>query len=129
MSHPLERQIIEQARALIATPDTWAQGEFARDAEGRAISWRSPLAVRFCLWGALNRAAYAMTGDRRQAIALADRAAKTMRARFSPTWVSTPRCHSNRRDCEGSHPSRYRVRAATCQWPARRLHHRSSRRE
>ena len=79
MSQPLERQIIEQARALIASPDTWTQGEFARDAEGLAISWRSPQAVQFCLWGALNRAAYEMTGDRRQSITLADRAAAAMR--------------------------------------------------
>jgi hypothetical protein len=79
MSKPLERQVIEQARALIADPAAWTQGEFARDACGNAVSWRSPEAVQFCLWGALNRAAYAMTGDKRQAITLADRAASAMR--------------------------------------------------
>jgi hypothetical protein len=79
MSQPLERQIVERARALIATPWTWTQGEFARDEAGKPVSWGSPQAVQFCLWGALNRAAYAMTGDRRKAIALADRAAAAMR--------------------------------------------------
>jgi hypothetical protein len=79
MSQPLERQIIEQARALIATPATWTQGEFARDAAGTPVSWRSREAAQFCLWGALNRAAYDMTGDRRRSIALADRAAAAMR--------------------------------------------------
>jgi hypothetical protein len=79
MSQPLERQIIEKARALIATPDTWTQGEFARDADGERVSWRSPDAVRFCVWGALNRAAYDMTGDRRRSITLADHAARALR--------------------------------------------------
>ncbi|MGE0850240.1 MAG: hypothetical protein AB7O44_11560 [Hyphomicrobiaceae bacterium] len=79
MAQPLERQIIERARALIATPATWTQGEFARNASGERVSWRSPQAKRFCVWGALNRAAYDTTGDRRQSIALADHAARTLR--------------------------------------------------
>jgi hypothetical protein len=79
MSQPLERRVIETARALIATPQTWTQGEFARDASGNPVSWRSPEAARFCLWGALNRAAYDMTGDRRQSITLADHAARALR--------------------------------------------------
>ncbi len=79
MSQPLERQIIEKARALIATPETWTQGEFARDTCGERVSWRSPQAVRFCVWGALNRAAYDMTGDRRRSVTLADHAARTLR--------------------------------------------------
>ena len=79
MAQPLERHIIERARALIATPASWTQGEFARDAEGAGVSWRSREAVQFCVWGALNRAAYDTTGDRRQAVALADRAARTLR--------------------------------------------------
>jgi hypothetical protein len=80
MSHPLERRIIERARALIATPATWTQGEFARDATGEPVCWRSPKAVQFCIWGALNRAAYDTTGDRRQSIDLADRAARALRS-------------------------------------------------
>ena len=79
MSQPLERQVIEQARTLIATPATWTQGEFARDASGKPVSWRSPKAAQFCLWGALNRAAYAMTGDKLRSIPLADHAAAALR--------------------------------------------------
>lgn len=79
MSQPLERQIVERARALIATPQTWTQGEFARDAHGEPVSWRSPKAVQFCLWGALNRVAYEMTGDRYQSVGLADHAAAALR--------------------------------------------------
>ena len=79
MSQPLERQIVESARALIATPETWTQGEFARDARGEPVSWRSPKAVQFCLWGALNRVAYEMTGDRYRSVGLADHAAAALR--------------------------------------------------
>lgn len=79
MSQPLERQIVERARALIATPATWTQGEFARDASGGRVSWKSPRAAQFCVWGALNRAAYDITGDRRQSIGLADHAARALR--------------------------------------------------
>ena len=79
MSQPLERRIIARARALIASPGSWTQGEFARDANDAPVNWRSPEAVRFCVWGALNRAAYEMTGDKRQSITLAERAAATLR--------------------------------------------------
>ena len=79
MAKPLERQIIEQARGLIARPEQWTQGEFARDRDGKPVSWRSPDAAQFCVWGALNRAAYEMTGDRRQAITLGDHAARALR--------------------------------------------------
>ena len=79
MSQPLERQIIENARALIAAPETWTQGEFARDKSGERVSWQSPQAVQFCVWGALNRAAYDITRDRRGAVTLADHAARTLR--------------------------------------------------
>jgi hypothetical protein len=79
MSQPLERKIVERARALIARPETWAQGEFARDAHGEPVSWRSTAAVQFCVWGALNRAAFEMTGDRYRSVPLADRAAAALR--------------------------------------------------
>ena len=79
MSQPLERQIVERARALVATPQTWTQGEFARNAGGEPVSWRSPEAAQFCLWGALNRAAYDMTSHRYASVGLADRAAAALR--------------------------------------------------
>jgi hypothetical protein len=66
MAQPVERQIVQRARALIATPQTWTQDEFARDQFGEPVSWRSPEAVQFCIWGALNRAAREMTGDEHQ---------------------------------------------------------------
>ena len=79
MSQPLERKIVERARVLIARPEAWTQGEFARDARGEPVSWRSPAAVQFCVWGALNRAAFEMTGDRYRSVPLADHAAAALR--------------------------------------------------
>jgi hypothetical protein len=79
MSQPLERQIVERARALIARPEAWSRGEFARDAHGQPVSWRSPAAVQFCVWGALNRAAFEMTGDKYRSVPLADHAAAALR--------------------------------------------------
>jgi hypothetical protein len=79
MAQPVERQIVQRARALIATPQTWAQDEFARDRFGEPVSWRSPEAVQFCIWGALNRAAREMTGDEHQRVRLTDHAARALR--------------------------------------------------
>src|SRR5258706_3270901 len=79
MAQPVERQIVQRARALIATPQTWTQDEFARDSCGEPVSWKSPKAAQFCIWGALNRAAREMTGDERQRVRLADHAARALR--------------------------------------------------
>jgi hypothetical protein len=96
MSQPLERRIIDRARALIATPESWTQGEFARKADGEPVSWRSPHATQFCLWGALYRAAYEMTGDKRQSIGLGDRAAATLRyGRTSLSGVNDRGSHAD----------------------------------
>jgi hypothetical protein len=79
MAQPVERRIVERARALIAAPQTWTQGEFARNDLGEPVSWRSREAARFCIWGALNRAAREMTSDERLRVRLADTAARALR--------------------------------------------------
>src|SRR2546430_2195693 len=45
MAQAVERQIVQRARALIATPQTWTQDEFAPDASGEPGSWRAPAAA------------------------------------------------------------------------------------
>ena len=80
MAQPVERQIVQRARALIATPQMWSQEQFARDAAGEPVSWRSPQAAQFCIWGALNRAAREMTGDEHLRVRLADHAARALRS-------------------------------------------------
>ena len=79
MAQPLERKIVGRARALIGAPQRWTQGEFARDGLGRPVSWRSPEATQFCIWGALNGAAGELTEDERLRVRLADGAARALR--------------------------------------------------
>lgn len=79
MAQRIERQIVERARAMIAAPQTWTQGEFARDDLGEPVSWRSRKAAQFCIWGALNRAAREMTSDEHLRVRLADNAARALR--------------------------------------------------
>ena len=40
MAQPVERQIVQRARALIATPQTWTQDEFARYVLADVSRWR-----------------------------------------------------------------------------------------
>ena len=79
MAQPIEHRIIARARALIAAPQTWTQGEFARDGLGQPVSWRSPEAAQFCIWGALNRAASEVTSNEHLRARLADGAARALR--------------------------------------------------
>ena len=79
MAQPLERKIVGRARTLIAAPQMWTQGEFARDGFGRPVNWRSPQATQFCIWGALNRAASELTENEYLRVHLADGAARALR--------------------------------------------------
>lgn len=54
-SSPTEAERLRKARALIADPDRWAQGNFAFDAEGTPVSSYSDNAVRWCAAGACSR--------------------------------------------------------------------------
>jgi hypothetical protein len=49
-----EIQILRQARELIVKG--WTQEALARTRDGRSVSMDSPLAARFCLIGAIQRA-------------------------------------------------------------------------
>lgn len=49
--------VLTRARALIETPERWTRGTFARDEDGLPVLMISPEATRFCLLGAVRRAA------------------------------------------------------------------------
>jgi hypothetical protein len=81
MAKPLVTLIIERARALIADQATWCQGTFAFLADGRRCSAHEAGAVRFCAYGALQRAAYDLSGKRALAEELAQKAAVAITGR------------------------------------------------
>ena len=63
MSKPLTYQIVARARQIIADPKHWAQGDYAVFKNGNPAEPHYQRAYRFCAVGALNRAAYELTGE------------------------------------------------------------------
>ena len=47
--------VLQKARDLIATPDNWTQGEYARDGHGHATRPRNSRAVCWCSSGAIMK--------------------------------------------------------------------------
>lgn len=57
-NYPLVIELLQQARALIDTPDKWIQDHFAMTAEGDAGSFDKSVtdkACKFCMIGAMNQ--------------------------------------------------------------------------
>ena len=55
---PTPRDLLVQARTLIARPEAWTQGAAARDADGEPVGVEHEDAVSWCATGALNCAMY-----------------------------------------------------------------------
>ena len=60
---PTARDILMEARALIARPEAWTQGTGARDADGEAIGVEHQDAVSWCATGAINAVVYGHAGS------------------------------------------------------------------
>ena len=63
MARPLNVQIAEKARLLIADARDWCRGHLAEDANGITVFPASARAVRRCGLGALIAAAYELTNN------------------------------------------------------------------
>jgi hypothetical protein len=63
MARPLQIQIVETARALIADEWHWCRGDLARDINGEEVCPSTARAVKRCGLGALIAAAYELTHD------------------------------------------------------------------
>src|SRR5262245_39389744 len=61
MARPLQIQIVERARALIADERHWCRGELARAVNGDGVCPTSASAVRRCALGAVVAAAHELT--------------------------------------------------------------------
>ena len=57
-SVPTARDLLIEARALVAKPEAWTQGTGARDADGEPIGVEHEDAVSWCATGAINAAVY-----------------------------------------------------------------------
>ena len=55
---PTPRDLLVEARTLIARPEAWPQGAAARDADGEPVGVDHEDAVSWCATGALNCAMY-----------------------------------------------------------------------
>ena len=63
MSRPLNTQVIERARALIAEEQNWCRGQLARDARGNPVCPTDARAKTRCALGAFIAAAYEIAND------------------------------------------------------------------
>jgi hypothetical protein len=84
MSKPLVHQVADRARSFIADPRTWTQGAMARTGNHRDCEPTDVRAVRFCAYGAIQRAAFDISGNDSQAQKLADQVAMLIMGRDSP---------------------------------------------
>jgi hypothetical protein len=94
LSRPLKRQIVEQARALIADETHWCRGELARDVKGMGVCPTSDRAMKRCGLGALIMAAYQITNDHRGAHDLAIKAMRPMHGSATLVNVNDVRGHA-----------------------------------
>ena len=63
MAKPLQIQIVEKARSLIADERHWCRGQLAEDASGVSVFPTASSAVKRCGLGAVITAAYQLTHD------------------------------------------------------------------
>jgi hypothetical protein len=84
MAKPIFTQIIERARAYVATRSRWTRYTLALTGNNKDCEPTDPKAVRFCAYGALVRAGFELTGDVHQARRLAGQAAMWITGRGSP---------------------------------------------
>jgi hypothetical protein len=78
MTTTIEKQVLMNARALIADPAHWAWGTLASTASGQSVDPCHPSATQWCAAGALYRAAYDLVGDRDEARRIGNKVASTV---------------------------------------------------
>jgi hypothetical protein len=81
MTTTVHKQVLINARALIADPARWTQRMYASTASGQKVAWYDPSAAKWCAVGALYRAAYDLLGDAKEATRIGNAAAKCIRPR------------------------------------------------
>lgn len=55
---PIVHEVLKRASELLATEENWTQGRFARDRNNHPVDYTAENACKFCLRGAIKRAAF-----------------------------------------------------------------------
>ena len=79
MTTTVQKQVLINARALIADPAQWTRGTLACTANGRTVEWHAQSATKWCAMGAIYRAAYDLVGDPKEAMRIGNKVAKSIR--------------------------------------------------
>ena len=72
MATTIQKQVLIDARALIADPARWTMWMLASTERGRPVAWHDRSARRWCAVGAIHRAALDLIGNRSQAVRIAN---------------------------------------------------------
>jgi hypothetical protein len=72
MSSAIETIVLHRAKTLLECEEHWTLGAWARDENGRPCDPLSSCARRWCAWGALQRCAYDLVGNKQAARRIAN---------------------------------------------------------
>ena len=78
MTTTVQKQVLINARGLIADPARWTSRTLVRTTDGSPVDWYDHSATKWCAQGAIYRAAYDLIGDPREATRIGDKVAKTV---------------------------------------------------
>ena len=67
MTTTVQKQVLINARALIADPAHWTRSFLACNAAGHPVHWCDPSATTWCAMGAIYRGAYEIVGNKKEA--------------------------------------------------------------
>ena len=83
MTTTVQKQVLINARALIADPAHWTSCTIARTADDHAVDCFVSSATKWCAQGAIYRAAYDLIGDQKEATRIGNKVAKSI---HGPRW-------------------------------------------
>ena len=78
MTTTVQKQVLVNARALIADPEHWTSHALAYTADGQLVGWHNRAASKWCAVGAIYRAAYDLVGDQKEAIRIGNELANSI---------------------------------------------------
>ena len=78
MTTTVQKQVLINARALIADPAHWTRCTLACTEDDRVVDWYDRSATKWCAQGAIYRAAYHLVGDRKEATRIGKEVAKSI---------------------------------------------------